>query len=116
MTGIPAEAIPAAACTAIAVALQAYEPEATALLMRNPSALLGVLLEAGRRAAVAAAPLITVTEPGHARDLGYLQGVSEGTAAERERIRQGLGDLGRKHPPFIYFGRAVAAVLDGGES
>jgi hypothetical protein len=71
---LPAEAIaavPAAAYTALGVAIQAYEPEAAVLITRSPSALLQILLEAGRRAVVAAAPAIQ--------------------SAERERIYAALG-------------------------
>jgi hypothetical protein len=55
---LPSSAIPAAAYTALGAAIQAYEPEAAALLARSPAALLQVLLEAGRRAAIAAVPAI----------------------------------------------------------
>jgi hypothetical protein len=55
--------IPPAAYTALGVAMQAYEPEATALIIRSPAALLQVLLEAGRRAVVAAAPAIREAPP-----------------------------------------------------
>jgi len=54
--------IPAEGYTAMGVAVQAYEPEAAWLLARSPGALLQVLLETGRRSAVAAAPLVRAAE------------------------------------------------------
>jgi hypothetical protein len=54
--------MPPGACTALGEAIQAYEPEATALIIRSPAALLQVLLEAGRRSLEAAAPHIAAAE------------------------------------------------------
>lgn len=57
-----AEGMPAEAYTALGVAIQRYEPEAMAHIVKSPAALLQVLLEAGRRALSAAAPIIVAAE------------------------------------------------------
>jgi hypothetical protein len=70
--------MPAPAYTAMAKAVAAYEPEATALVIASPSALLQVLLEAARRGGTAVAPLIREDERQRA--------VRAVRATERERL------------------------------
>lgn len=73
-----------------------------------------VVDEALRKAVEAAAPLIA----GHAHDLGYLQGVSEGTAAERERVRQLANDHEAhcSHCDECREPVSFADLLEGGDS
>jgi hypothetical protein len=82
--------MPAPAYTAMAKAVAAYEPEATALVIASPSALLQVLLEAARRGGEAVAPLIREDERQRA------------VRAERERIARHLDALAANYPEDVF--------------
>jgi hypothetical protein len=74
------QGVPPRAYTALGIAIQAYEPEATAAIIKSPAALLQVLLEAARLGAVAAAPAIRADERERIRQLATAEAERQETA------------------------------------
>lgn len=112
MTDIPPQAI-----TAFGQVIQAYEPEAAALIIKSPAALLQVLLEAGRRAVEAAAPHLAAAERAELENLRHAlveagkemgRRYEMGVAAERERTLDAVQAAG--YQPETRAAKAIAAA------